>query len=496
MHILFYYRNLEGFSIEHLSAFLKKHGHKTELIFDPGFDNNLYFRLPGLKKLNRYDNLIKIAEKFKPDLIGLTSLANLHTYSKNMAKILKKKFGVPIIVGGIQATSLPERVLKDSNVDFVCRGEGEHALLELVNSIEERKLNYKIRNIWFKKDEKVIKNPLRPLIKNIDTLPFPDKDLYYKYGVFKDRVYVTSMRGCSNNCTYCVNHYYKNIYKGKGQYVRRKSVRYFMDELHTYIKKYKPKTFDFMDETFTLMPEWVKEFLKRYKKEIALPFRCYSHPKSMNREIAFKLKQAGCKFVFMGINSGDPFILKKVMGRNHNIQDALNAVKIIKEAKIKLQVSAMFASPNETPKQMWKTVDLMEKVNADITSTFNTYPFAKTKMMEYCLEHKCISKENFEKVLDGESDIHHKSIFNHQYKNLADTIVKILPFYVKSPRLIKKLLKIIMKKEKIFLAKLIYSATLPFTEKWMGRERIKEVISMAKVYTSMKMKKTMVENPK
>ena len=92
---------------------------------------------------------------------------------------IKKKFRIPVILGGVHPTICPE-IIHEESIDVVCRGEGEYAFLELLNNMEKGKDITKIKNMWVKKGNQIYKNDMRSLIENLDELPFPDRDIYYK----------------------------------------------------------------------------------------------------------------------------------------------------------------------------------------------------------------------------------------------------------------------------------------------------------------------------
>lgn len=470
MKVLFYYRAAESHGIEIMSSVLKKAGHKTELIFDPGLDHNPYFKSP--LKINENKLLLK-AKNFSPDLVAFSCETNLFPYVEKWSGMLKKELDIPIIVGGPHTTALPNFVLKKKSIDMVCRGEGELALLELVNSLEQRRLNNKIKNIWFKKNSKIIRNPLRPLIKDLDKLPFPDKDLFYKYGVFTDRANVISSRDCVFNCSFCINSFYNKLYSKRG--IRKRSVDNLILELISYKNKYKIKSIDFLDDMFITNIKWLKEFSIKYKKYINLPFRCHAHPISLNKKNIIILKKAGIDMIFLGIDSADKNILK-LMNRNVSLKKVEEIIHILKKKNIKIQTSALFSCPGEDKKKMWKTVKFTEKINPDEVSTYTFYPFPGSEL--YKKIKKDLTKKQIGIIKNGLYNYKEKSILNNKNNELAYKISSILPLYIKSPKIIKRLLEKSLYFNNSKMLKVLFFVTIPITYKWQGRQRIKETISI------------------
>jgi radical SAM superfamily enzyme YgiQ (UPF0313 family) len=180
MKVVFVYASYESLGVEYISAVLKSHGHSVELVFDPKLYNDHVIKIDTLSKIFSYkEQVINDVLKISPDVVCFSPVSDDYLWASDLAKSIKQHLDVPVVFGGIHATSIPEVVIKNEFIDFVVVGEGEYPLLELVECLEEGKKNYYIKNIWFKKNGRVIRNKLRQLINDLDKLPFPDKDLYY-----------------------------------------------------------------------------------------------------------------------------------------------------------------------------------------------------------------------------------------------------------------------------------------------------------------------------
>ena len=174
-------------------------------------------------------------------------------------------------------------MIEETSVDAVCIGEGENAMLELVENLTAGESITEIENLWVKKDGQITRNPIRPLIQDLDQVPLPDHELFRR--VIPDRIWyacVLTGRGCPYHCTYCFNHAYRELYKGKGKYIRRRSVDNVLEELRE-LKKHKCYRFvKFADDIFTLQHDWLEEFCPRYQEEIGLPFSCLTRANHVN----------------------------------------------------------------------------------------------------------------------------------------------------------------------------------------------------------------------
>ena len=481
MRILFVFGGLEWLGIEHLSAALKKAGHETDLAFEMDIGGTFYFK----SKKSSHKSILGKIKKFSPDIILFSSTTNLFPWVKEVAAEIKKHHNIPILVGGIHATILPEAVLSDKNIDIVCRGEGDEAIVELMDKIARGENYHNTRNFWFKKGSKIIKNDLRPLIEDLDSLPFPDKDMFYNYGCFRSRVYVMASRGCPYQCTYCFNHQLQKAYKGKGgNYVRKRTVDSIIAELKLYKKKYHIKTVHFYDDTFILDKKWIMQFSMKYKKEINLPFYCLVRANLVTNDIIKALKHAGCACVGMGIESGNDYIRNKVLKRNMSTEQIISAAKIIRQNAIKLVTFNIFGFPGETPKQMLDTMKINLKIRPNSLFTYIFYPFYGTDLMRQSFDEGLIDKETLENIKEGHGNYQSQSLLNHPYKEVAHNMKTILPLLNKMPRFLHKYImkRWVFKNHSNFLLTLIKIFSIPFYSSWESFERLKEQASMFKSY--------------
>ncbi|KKS16424.1 MAG: Radical SAM domain protein, partial [Parcubacteria group bacterium GW2011_GWB1_41_6] len=454
----------EHIGVEHLSSYLKSKGHQVDLIFDPGLGNNFFLNLPFLNKFISDELLVKRARKFNPDIIAFSCITNSYSVIKKVAKKLKKALNVPIIIGGIHPTSVPEDVIKEDCFDILCVGEGEEAFAELLEGMEKKQDIGAIKNLWVKdKNGEIHKNELRPLLKDLDKMPFADKSIFYQYGVINSRIMVMTGRGCPFQCTFCVNSFKKGLYPGQS-YLRRRSVDNVIEELIALKNKYKPKAFRFEDDTFTYDLNWLKEFRPKYLKSINLPFHCYVTPSTAADGILEEIKLAGCQSVSMGVQSGDQQIRTKILKRHHTDEDIIAAAERIKKYKLKLISEFIFGFPTETPKEMWKSLELNGKLKAYNTASFIFYPFPKTELAEYCLKNGYLSEEKYELIKQGYGSYHLTCLLEHPYEDDVYKFNSILPVYNKAPKILKPFLRKILKMKYGIIHKFIYLFSIPLID--------------------------------
>ena len=188
----------ENLGIEYLSSCLKLHGHKVELAVDPCLFRNPYHRSNFWGGV--FDHSWITVERvlsLNPDIVAFSVMTDTYQWASRLAGRIKEKSAVPIVFGGVHATLSPEYVIENPAVDYVCVGEGEDVVVGLANKIADYGGCASIPGLWAKRGARVIKNEPDKNLKDLDTLPFPDKDLYYlRHGIYSGEYLMMSGRGC------------------------------------------------------------------------------------------------------------------------------------------------------------------------------------------------------------------------------------------------------------------------------------------------------------
>lgn len=380
------FEGVENFSTYHigigyLSATLKKHTHQTSLI-------NIY-RQPDK------DLLIKKIKKENPDIIGFSSVTSQIPYVKLITKWIKEA-GIKsfILCGGIHATLDPQSVIDIEGMDAVCCGEGESPLLELCEAIRIGKDFTTIKNLWIKEDGMIIKNENRPLIEDLDSLPFPDRELFDRREFFKERqnqIVLAASRGCPYNCSYCCNHAIKNIYPNKNKYVRFRSVdNVIKEELELKVIYPEIKEYVFEDDILFLKKEWYREFSEKHSKRIGIPFISNIHPSLINEDTLYHLKQAGCTKIQIGIESGNEGVRKNLLNRDMSNNKLVEFAKQAKRNGLKVFTFNLIGIPDEKPSDILDTIKLNALIEQDQTQVAILYPFPNTDIYNYAMTRKYI----------------------------------------------------------------------------------------------------------
>jgi anaerobic magnesium-protoporphyrin IX monomethyl ester cyclase len=474
MRVLFHVRALDSLGVGYLMSVLEAKGHDVELLFDPGVDDNQFYRLPALRPFNHWNASIARAAGWKPDLVAFSTFSNNWTYALEFARRLKRRCDVPFVFGGVHASALPDHVLRNPEIDYVCRGEGEEALPELVDALSAGGGGAAIRNIAYRQGDRRVVNPVRPPILDLDRLPFPHKGTFFREGAFRHTLNVIASRGCPNRCSYCVNSFYRKGLYGPGApsfpVVRRRSPANVVEEIATRREEYPIRQVYFCDEVFTLDKAWLTEFLDLYSTRCRkLPFYFTFHHRHVDDEVAAMLARAGAIQGGGAIETADEGLKKKVFHRHDSRDSMLDAMRVLKRHGIATATSAIYGIPFETEESRWATLRLVEEARPDVVNSYVLYPFPGTDLLDMALKDGFLDEDGHRQVMEGLSSYHRFSLFKGIDTARAETMAKLTPLYVMGPRRLKPLVRAAMKLRIPRTAHLAYIATAPFL--YAGYER-------------------------
>ncbi|MFC1622621.1 B12-binding domain-containing radical SAM protein [Patescibacteria group bacterium] len=400
MKIVFVAIHTENLAVEQLSAYLKSHGHEVELVFDPQLFKSEAIQNKKLAKLfDIKQKLVKDILKHKPDVIGFSTFTFNYQRALELTREIKNHSpNTPIIFGGVHSTVVPEKVIQEKSVDVVCVGEGEQALLEYLENTHRTD----IQNLWFKKDTEIIKNSCRPLMDNLDDLPFLDKKLFYNvYPGWQTDYYAISSRGCPFKCTYCANHTFHKIYDGLGKVVRRRSPENLIAELVWAKQNFKLKKITFVDDIFVQDTEWLRKFIPLYISKINLPYVVLTHPNFVNSEAIKLLKNSSCYLLSMGIQSANENTRQQILKRAGNNQQILDVAHWCHQYKLQFSIDHIFNIPNENTEDYKQALVFYNKIRPSIINTFWLQYFPKTEIIKTALQEKYLQHSDIEKIEQG-----------------------------------------------------------------------------------------------
>jgi len=323
-------------------------------------------------------DIIKKYYLFKPNVVGISVLTKDHNWALNIAGQIKSvDKDSMILLGGSHPTFYPD-IINDNNIDAICIGEGEKPVLNLLNNIDSNESLTSIKSLWLKKDNKVYKNELE-VVLGVNKIPIADFSIYNDLvNAYKPRrLMVMCSRGCLFECAFCCEYQLKKMY-GAAYFGFRKQED-VIKEIELALKDRNLKSISFQDENFVADKGWLQEFLKQYKRRIALPFYCLTRCEYVTEEVAEQLKEAGCFRVGIGVESGDEYLRNKVLNKRLSETAIKRAVDILRNKKIKFHTFNMFGLPEEDFEKAFKTVTLNIRLKPDVawSSLFQPYPGTK-----------------------------------------------------------------------------------------------------------------------
>ncbi|KKL67512.1 hypothetical protein LCGC14_2134230, partial [marine sediment metagenome] len=260
--------------------------------------------------------LITYINEMKPGLIGFGSTTVTINEVLKLSSLIKNTTDIPIIVGGIHATVAGKELIKDRNIDFVIKGEGEETIVELVKVLENGHRFSEVKGIYYKNKGKVVFTGDRALIENLDNITFPARHLlkhpfdYIPPDALRIPVAtIMTSRGCPAGCTYCCT---KLIFARK---MRFRSMRNVVDEIEDAIENYGFKEIHIMDDCFTVSKKRVFQFRDEIKKrgiETTFLFPNGVRADQVDEDILKVLKDLGLLSLGFGIESGNQRILDNI----------------------------------------------------------------------------------------------------------------------------------------------------------------------------------------
>lgn len=359
----------------YIAAYLRKYGNHEVQLYEP--------EAQGLS----YQDLAKIIKDNSPDVIGLTCSTPNFFRAIELAQIARKNSNAKIVLGGVHASALPEFIIETYSdlIDCLVRGEGEITMLELIKAYQKNSGLEAIKGIVYKKDNKIIANEPRPFIEDLDSVPFPARDLIPQKlfwpnlhnSRYKNCLSILTSRGCPFNCSFCA----ARIISGRKY--RMHSVDYVLEEMEMLKKDYNAQQLLITDDTFTINHERLEEICRgMIKKGLGLKWFCFAQVNTVNKEILKLMKQAGCYNIGFGVESADEEILKK-MGKPIKPEQALKTIRTANEIGLKTQAFYIFGTPGETKEQMERTIKFAKRVNSTLVFFNMLVPYPGTREFQY-----------------------------------------------------------------------------------------------------------------
>ena len=368
-----------------MAAYLRRHGHEASGL-----------RVPLDMTVSTLAESIRRAD---PGLLAVSLTTRQWQRARSVFAELRREVDLPVIAGGLHPTFAPESLLDHGGFDYLCLGEGEQALLDLVEALDrgEGGPALRIDNIWPLGGERPA---LRPPFAPVDDLPFAARDLLDEPSGL---VHMTTQRGCPFPCTYCAAGQYTQLYGRQSAYGRRRSHENVLAELEAIRSKGLLSYIIFLDDTFTIHPVWVADFCRLFGERLGVGFSIHARPDTVDPEMLRALADAGCKHIVFGVESGSPRLRRDVMQRPISNDRMIDAFRWSRDVGLMATANYMLGLPGETRDDIEQTLELHEQLRPFDFGYFVYYPYPGTHLFRVCLERGYLP-ENY-----GDLPAHHRS---------------------------------------------------------------------------------------
>lgn len=341
---------------------------------------------------NNFDELLG---NFLPSLVGISSVSQNFDYVSHISRICKN-YKIPVLVGGIHISSLPESLPKTCDIGII--GEGEETTLELARVFQEGELSEerlsRIHGIAFRDySGKIRLTNERKLIENIDELPFPNRNLLkVQQNGF---LHLFSSRGCRHRCSFCSNsRFWKKI--------RLFSADYVFNELNEIVSIYKPKAVTFYDDDFLLDKnriESLTELIEKSGMNRRMEFNLMTRADNIDSVTVGLLKRINVTIVSLGLESGNQKTLNFLKCGTVSVNDNLGAIKLLNEKGIFTYGFFIIGSPQESKEDIMETLNFIRKSPLSGFSVYALVPYPGTPIWNYAINKNLVSSSMLWKKL-------------------------------------------------------------------------------------------------
>ena len=338
-----------------------------------------------LCEMNSEDPLERVA-RLEPEVVAYSSMSGESKHYLRLNRAIKERFpDIFTIMGGPHPTFFPE-VIDSSTLDAICIGEGDGAIGDVLDRLSAGQPVDGLPNIATRRG----RSPIRNAVADLDSLPFPDYDLFYENIPIMGNAPLKSImasRGCPYNCTYCFNARWKEIYKGHGEIVRRHSVDYVMEDIARVRSKWPLSCVKFYDDVFVYrVDDWLEEFCRKYRQQVGLPFFILTRYDLLTEDMVKLLKEAGCRTISMSIEAGNPEIRNKLLKRKMTDEQIIEASLLCEKYGIYTFTNAILALPGSTLKDDIRSIDLAIEAKSTWAEFACFYPYPGTELGDQTIQ--------------------------------------------------------------------------------------------------------------
>lgn len=380
-----FYRYFFPYGLSSLATYLDKEKHEVA-IYDADHGDKpismtssdllrVFPKYPeGIRNVGHplWKEMENVIRSFGPDIVGITFMSTKLGSVKNTVRIIKDiSLHIPVVLGGAHPSELYQSSLTETGADFVVLGEGEATFAELVDALQAGRQDVSgINGLAFPAaNGKVLTTTPRSLIKDLDELPFPDRESLMKLETYRpdDLSMIMTSRGCPFNCSFC-----SSIWERK---VRNRSVANIVAEVEYLVRRFGTKNIFFKDDTFTLNRRRVLDFcasLQAGKTDVN--WECLTRIELVDEEIVLRMREAGLSYLKIGIETGSPRLLKAT-NKNLTLDQVKRGAEVLNRLNQKWAAFFMVGFPDETGEEIRMTWDLIKEIRPTYVSMSILVPY-------------------------------------------------------------------------------------------------------------------------
>lgn len=347
--------------------------------------NEVYLLDPEPLQMDHKDIKNYLMEK-DPQLVGISCATPNFKGACQIAQLIKREMGITVVLGGVHASGVPIEIMENyPEFDIVAVGEGERTMVELCQALDMPNPNLeRILGIVYRDNGTVKRTLPRPLIEDVDSIPFPARDLVdlskYRSQVHLDRgkrfATMLTSRGCPARCTFCAT----KLTMGRG--FRSHSPEYVISEIEHLITAYGIEHFVFVDDTFTINKKRVEKICRMIiERDYNIIWYCFARVNTVSKDLLLLMKEAGCFSLLYGVESANDVILRNIK-KGANADQARQALKISNELGFKTLAAFLIGSPGDTKETVEENIKFAIELNPVIASFNRITPFPGTELYE------------------------------------------------------------------------------------------------------------------
>lgn len=425
-------------NLAYIAAVLQQNNHQVT-IYDAIPHNGPTKYKDGYWYGKTYNDIENDLNKLEFDIVGVGCFFSIRLkYALDVAKTVKKIKDVPVMLGGIHATTMPKEVMQNKEIDYIILGEGEVTVVKLLDAIiNKTPINF-VDGLAFRRDNEVVVHMKSEFVCDLDSLPLPARDLldmeyYVTHGGFRwdlgdgRQTSVITSRGCPFKCAFC------NMYMINGRMYRARSPEKVVDEIEDLINKYNIAQLSFEDDNLTFDKERMIKICKlMIKKNLNIQWNTPNgiSVRNMDKETLLWMKKAGCVSINLAIESGDPYILNQVIKKGLSLDQVRNVANWCKELGLITNAYFVLGMPGETKQSVNNTIRYANSIHLDKIAIFFATPFPGTTLYDECLNKGYIDKQYVNHMTEQGYLLYDEPVIETEHLSKTDLLKSRRKFFI------------------------------------------------------------------